>query len=67
MRSLHPGIIIMFMGFAGIVMAFIEHALYTEGVGVTALANVGLTISECMTITVVLWLLFGTVIGVMKS
>jgi len=57
----------MLCGFAGIIVAFIEKTLYDNGVGVTALSNMGVTLTEAMTITIVVWLLLGAVVAFSKS
>jgi len=57
----------MFCGFAGIILAFIEKALYDQGIGVNALANVELTITELMALTIIIWVLVGIIIGAVKS
>jgi len=67
MVKVGPGIVVMLCGFAGIIMAFIEKTLYDRGVLVTAFSNMGVTLTEVMTITIVLWLLVGAVIGLFKS
>jgi len=54
-------------GFAGIIIAFIEKTLYDNGVLVTALSNMGVTLTEAMTLTVIVWLLVGAVIGLFRS
>jgi len=57
----------MLFGFAGVIVAFIEKVLYDDGVGVTALSNMGITLTEAMTITIVMWLLVGAVVALIKS
>jgi len=57
----------MFCGFAGVIMAFIEKTLYDGGVGVNALANMEITLTELMIITIVVWLLVGAVVALIKS
>ena len=66
-RDLNPGIIAMFCGFAGIILAFIEKALYDSAIGVNALANIELTITELMVLTIIVWVLIGIIIGVARS
>jgi len=67
LAKIGPGIIVMLFGLAGVVFAFIEKTLYDGGTGVTALSNMGLTLTEAMTITIVLWLLVGVVVGLLRS
>ena len=67
MAKIVPGLIVLFCGLAGVVVAFIEKTLYDGGVGVDALANMGVTLTEAMTITVVVWLLVGAIIGLVKA
>jgi len=67
LEKIGPGIIVMLCGFAGIIVAFIEKTLYDNGVGVTALSNMGVTLTEAMTITIVVWLLLGAVVAFSKS
>jgi len=62
-----PGIIVMLFGLAGVVLAFIEKTLYDGGTGVTALSNMGITLTEAMVITIVLSLLVGIVAGLLRS
>lgn len=62
-----PGLIVMFCGFAGIIFAYIEKTLYDRGVMVTALSNMGLTLTELMTLTIIVWLLVGAILGMLKS
>jgi hypothetical protein len=57
----------MFMGFAGVVLAAIEKVLYDEGVIVNDFATVSGGLPAVMTITVVLFLLVGVVIGMVKA
>lgn len=57
----------MFSGLAGVVIAFIEKALYDSGVGVNALSRMSISLTELMTVTIILWLLLGCIIGVLKS
>jgi hypothetical protein len=65
--DLKPGIIVMFSGFAGLVLAAIEKVLYDEGVIVNDFATVSGGLPAIMTITVVLFLLVGVVIGMVKA
>lgn len=67
MVKVGPGIIVMLFGFAGIIIAFIEKTLYDNGVLVTALSNMGVTLTEAMTITVIVWLILGAVVGLFRS
>jgi hypothetical protein len=66
-NKIGPGIIVMLCGFAGVIVAFIEKTLYDNGVGVNALANMEITLTEAMTITIVVWLLVGAVVALIKS
>jgi len=66
-KDINPGIIAMFCGFAGVILAFIEKALYDGGTGVNALANIELTITELMVLTIIIWIIIGIIIGVAKS
>lgn len=67
LAKIGPAVIIMLFGFAGIIIAFIEKTLYDNGTMVTALSTMGVTLTEAMTLTVVVWLLLGTVIGLMRA
>lgn len=67
MAKIGPGIIVMLCGFAGVTIAFMEKTLYDNGVLVTGLSNMGVTLTEAMSITVVVWLLLGAVIGLATS
>jgi len=67
MTKIGGGIIVMLCGFAGVIMAFIEKTLYDNGVLVTALSNMGVTLTEAMTITIIVWLLVGAIIGLFRS
>jgi len=66
LAKIGPVIIVMFCGLAGVILAFIEKTLYDNGVLVNALSTMGVTLTELMTLTVVLWLLVGSVIGLMR-
>ena len=67
MKEMHRGIIVGLFGILGIIFAAIQKAMYDSGTGVTALANMGLTITEVMIITIVLFTLVGAVFAVVKS
>jgi len=67
MVNVKPGVIVMLFGFAGITIAFIEKTLYDNGVLVTALSNMGVTLAEAMALTIIVWLLVGAVIGLFKG
>jgi len=67
LAKIGPGIIVMLFGFAGIIIAFIEKTLYDNGVLVTALSNMGVTLTEAMTITIIVWILLGAVVGLFRS
>jgi len=67
LAKIGPAIIIMLCGFSGVTLAFIEKTLYDNGVLVTALSIMGVTLTEAMTITVVTWLLVGSIIGLLKA
>ena len=61
------GLIVLLFGILGIILAAIQKALYDSGTGVTALSNMGLTITEVMIVTIVLFTLVGTIFAVVKS
>lgn len=65
--DLKPGIIVMFMGFAGLVLAAIEYVLYDEGVLVNDVTTLFGGLTAIMTLTVVLFLLVGTIIAMVKA
>ena len=67
MAKIGPAFVLLFFGLAGVVVAFIEKTLYDGGVGVDALANMGVTLTEAMTITIVVWLLVGAVVALLRS
>jgi len=67
MAKVGSGIIVFFCGLAGIILAYIEKVEYDRGVLATALDNMGITIVEAMTLTIVVWLLFGCVIGAIQG
>jgi len=67
MVKIGGGMIVMLCGFAGVIIAFIEKTLYDRGVLVTALSNMGVTLTELMSITIILWLIVGAIIGLFKS
>ena len=67
MAKIGPGIVVLLCGLAGVVIAFIEKTLYDRGVLVTALSNMGLTLTELMTVTIIVWLLLGAIVGMLKS
>jgi len=67
MVNVKSGVIVMLFGFAGIVIAFIEKTLYDNGVLVTALSNMGVTLAEAMALTIIVWLLVGAIIGLFKG
>ena len=67
MKEGHRGIIILLFGILGIIFAAIQKALYDGGTGVTALSNMGLTITEVMIVTIVLFTLVGAIFAVVKS
>jgi len=56
----------MIGGCIGIVLAFIEKTLYDRGVLVTALSNMGVTLTELMALTIIIWLLIGAIIGLSR-
>jgi hypothetical protein len=67
MVSVRAGVIVMLFGFAGVVLAFIEKTLYDNGVLVTALSNMGVTLAEAMALTIIVWILLGVVLGMLRS
>jgi len=67
LAKIGPAIIVMFCGLAGVILAFIEKTLYDNGVLVNALSTMGVTLTELMTLTVILWLLAGSIIGLMRA
>jgi len=67
MVNVRAGVIVMLFGFAGIIIAYIEKTLYDNGVLVTALSNMGVTLAEAMALTIIVWLLVGAIIGLFKG
>jgi hypothetical protein len=67
MVNVRAGVIVMLFGFAGIIIAFIEKTLYDNGVLVTALSNMGVTLAEAMALTIIVWLLVGAIIGLFRG
>ena len=67
MVNVKSGVIVMLFGFAGIVIAFIEKTLYDNGVLVTALSNMGVTLAEAMALTIIVWILVGVIIAMFKG
>jgi hypothetical protein len=67
MVNVRAGVIVMLFGFAGIIIAFIEKTLYDNGVLVTALSNMGVTLAEAMALTIIVWLLVGAIIGLSRG
>jgi len=67
MVNVRAGVIVMLFGFAGIIIAFIEKTLYDNGVLVTALSTMGVTLAEAMALTIIVWLLVGAIIGLFKG
>lgn len=67
MKEMSRGLIVACFGVMGILGAAIAKMLYDGGTGVTALANMGLTITEVMVVIIVLFVLVGIVLGVAKS
>jgi len=65
--DLKPGIIVMFCGFAGLVLAAIEKVLYDEGVLVNDVTTLFGGLTAIMTLTVVIFLLVGTIIAMVKA
>lgn len=65
--DLKPGLIVMFCGFAGVIFAFIENVLYTKGILIDEFISGTVSIADLMTLTIVLWILIGIIIGVAKS
>jgi len=61
------GLIVACFGVMGLVFAAIEQMLYDGGTGVTALANMGLQITEVMILTIILFTLVGIILAVAKS
>ena len=66
-KDLNPGIIAMFCGFAGIIIAFIEKALYDNGTIIDEFITGTITITDLMALTIIIWILVGIIIGVAKS
>ena len=66
-NSITPGLVVLGMGILGVITAVIEKALYDEGVGVNALSNMNITLTEVMTLTITLWLLVGCVVALWKA
>jgi hypothetical protein len=65
--DLNPGIIVMFCGFAGIILAFIEKALYDNGTIIDEFITGTITITDLMALTIIIWIIIGIIIGVAKS
>jgi hypothetical protein len=65
--SVTPGLIIFLMGLLGVISAFIEKTFYDEGVGVNALSNMNITLTEVMVLTIAIWLLVGCVVALWKA
>lgn len=65
--KMRGAILIMFFGFGGIILAYIEKTLYDNGTLVTALSNMGVTLTELMAITIILWILVGVIVGLLAG
>ncbi len=63
-RDLKPGIVLMFMGFAGLVLAAIEYVMNEQGLISAPIATLFGGVSVIMTVTVILFLLVGAIIAV---
>lgn len=66
-NDINPGIIVMFCGFAGIIVAFIEKVLYDNGTIIDEFITGTITITDLMALTIIIWILVGIIIGVAKS
>jgi len=65
-EDVKTGIIVIMFGMAGIVTAGIEQSLYTRGILIDEYITGTIAIADLMTITILLWILFGIVIAVLK-
>ena len=66
-KSVSAGIVVMLMFLGGIVIAFIEHALYTSGILIDEYVTGTITIGDIMIITIIMFALIGVVIAVAKN
>lgn len=57
----------MFCGFAGVIFAFIEKALYDNGTIIDEFISGSITITDLMALTIIIWIIIGIIIGVAKS
>lgn len=62
-KELRPGIIVMFSGFAGVILAAIEKMLYDDGVLNNDYTTAFGSIVNVMILTIVVAILLGIVIG----
>lgn len=67
MKEMNRGLIVACFGVMGIIFAAILKMLYDGGTGVDALANMEITITEAMVITIVIFTLVGIILAVAKS
>ena len=66
-KDITPGIIAMFCGFAGVILAFIEKALCDKGIMIDEFVTDTMPIEELMALTIIIWIIIGIIIGVAKS
>jgi len=66
-KSVSAGIVVMLMFFGGIIIAFIEYALYTNGILIDEYVTGTITIGDVMAVTIIMFALIGVVIAVAKS
>lgn len=64
--DVESGLVVMLFGVAGIVIAGLEHALYTRGVLIDDFIINSVTIADLMTLTIIVWLLLGMIVAIMK-
>lgn len=65
-RDLSSGIIVFACGMIGLLFAGIEQALYNDGILIDEMITGTISITDIMTVTILLWLIIGTLIAVLR-
>jgi len=63
-KDVRAGVVAMFCGFVGIILAAIEKTLYDEGIVIDEFVTGSITLPDLMALTIIIWLLIGVVFAV---
>lgn len=65
-KDMYPGIIVMLFGFAGVILAAIEKAMYDEGLIIDEFITGSITLPDVMALTIILWIIIGIIVVMVR-